>query len=284
MHSWQLVNYTRNNTSLATKINDLENFISNYTNAIVAYSGGIDSSLVASIATNVLGKSNSLIVIAVSPSLNRKEYERALDLAKKNDWNFKSIYTNEFSNNNYLKNDFSRCFYCKFELYEKLEEILKNEKYNVIFNGTNIDDLSDFRPGNDAAKKKNIVSPLVKCKINKNEIRQIAKQIGLPNWDKPAQPCLSSRVPHGVKISMDILKKIEDSENFLNELGFINFRVRIHGDLAKIEASENDFEKFSDPEIRKKIVKNFKKYGFKYVSLDLMFFKSGNLSRAHERK
>lgn len=279
-----MVNYTRNNTSLATKINDLENFISNYTNAIVAYSGGIDSSLVASIATNVLGKSNSLIVIAVSPSLNRKEYERALDLAKKNDWNFKSIYTNEFSNNNYLKNDFSRCFYCKFELYEKLEEILKNEKYNVIFNGTNIDDLSDFRPGNDAAKKKNIVSPLVKCKINKNEIRQIAKQIGLPNWDKPAQPCLSSRVPHGVKISMDILKKIEDSENFLNELGFINFRVRIHGDLAKIEASENDFEKFSDPEIRKKIVKNFKKYGFKYVSLDLMFFKSGNLSRAHERK
>ncbi len=279
-----MVNYTRNNTSLETKINDLENFISNYTNAIVAYSGGIDSSLVASIATNVLGKSNSLIVIAVSPSLNRKEYERALDLAKKNDWNFKSIYTNEFSNNNYLKNDFSRCFYCKFELYEKLEEILKNEKYNVIFNGTNIDDLSDFRPGNDAAKKKNIVSPLVKCKINKNEIRQIAKQIGLPNWDKPAQPCLSSRVPHGVKISMDILKKIEDSENFLNELGFVNFRVRIHGDLAKIEASENDFEKFSDPEIRKKIVKNFKKYGFKYVSLDLMFFKSGNLSRAHEGK
>ena len=279
-----MVNYTKNNTPLNTKINDLDKFISNYKSAIVAYSGGIDSSLVAKIASNVLGKNNALIVIAVSPSLNRKEYEHALNLARKNDWNFRSIFTDEFNNKNYLKNDFSRCFYCKFELYEKLEVILENEKYSVIFNGTNMDDLNDFRPGNDAAKKKNIVSPLVECKINKNEIRQIAKQIGLPNWDKPAQPCLSSRVPHGVKISMDILKKIEESENFLNDLGFINFRVRIHGDLAKIEVSEHDFEKFSDPETRKNIVKNFKKFGFKYVSLDLMFFKSGNLSRSHERK
>ena len=107
------------------------------------------------------------------------------------------------------------------------------------------DDLGDFRPGLDAAKKKNIVSPLVKCKINKNEVRQIAKLIGLPNWDKPAQPCLSSRVPYGIRISMDSLKRIERSENFLSDLGFLNFRVRIHGDLAKIEVSEDDFVKFS---------------------------------------
>ena len=194
------------------------------------------------------------------------------------------IFTEEFNNDNYLKNDLNRCFYCKFELYEKLEEILIKENFSVVFNGTNFDDLSDIRPGIDAAKKKNIVSPLVKCKINKNEIRQIAKELGLPNWDKPAQPCLSSRVPHGVKINMDILKRIEEAENYLSDLGFVNFRVRIHGDLAKIEAQENDFEKFNDYEIRKNIVNNFKSFGFKFVSLDLMFFKSGNLSRAHESK
>jgi len=275
-----LVNFTSKKVSFENKLENLKEFISNYTSAIIAYSGGIDSSLIAQLANNVLGKKNTLVVIAVSPSLNNKEFKLATNLAKMNNWNFKPIYTQEFSNDNYLKNDLSRCFYCKFELYEKLEKIFEEEEYQAIFNGTNFDDLGDFRPGLDAAKKKNIVSPLVKCKINKNEVRQIAKLIGLPNWDKPAQPCLSSRVPYGVRISMDNLKKIERSENFLSDLGFLNFRVRMHGDLAKIEVSEDDFVKFSNHHLREKIIKNFKKFGFKFVSLDLKFFSSGNLSRA----
>tara|TARA_B100000214_G_scaffold368511_1_gene340178 strand:- start:1054 stop:1893 length:840 start_codon:yes stop_codon:yes gene_type:complete len=275
-----LVNFTSKKLSFENKLENLKEFISNYTSAIIAYSGGIDSSLIAQLANNVLGKKNTLVVIAVSPSLNNKEFKLATNLAKMNNWNFKPIYTQEFSNDNYLKNDLSRCFYCKFELYEKLEKIFEEEEYQAIFNGTNFDDLGDFRPGLDAAKKKNIVSPLVKCKINKNEVRQIAKLIGLPNWDKPAQPCLSSRVPYGVRISMDNLKKIERSENFLSDLGFLNFRVRMHGDLAKIEVSEDDFVKFSNHHLREKIIKNFKKFGFKFVSLDLKFFSSGNLSRA----
>ena len=275
-----MVNFTSKKLSFENKLENLKEFISNYTSAIIAYSGGIDSSLIAQLANNVLGKKNTLVVIAVSPSLNNKEFKLATNLAKMNNWNFKTIYTQEFSNDNYLKNDLSRCFYCKFELYEKLEKIFEEEEYQAIFNGTNFDDLGDFRPGLDAAKKKNIVSPLVKCKINKNEVRQIAKLIGLPNWDKPAQPCLSSRVPYGVRISMDNLKKIERSENFLSDLGFLNFRVRMHGDLAKIEVSEDDFVKFSNHHLREKIIKNFKKFGFKFVSLDLKFFSSGNLSRA----
>ena len=275
-----MVNFTSKKLSFENKLENLKEFISNYTSAIIAYSGGIDSSLIAQLANNVLGKKNTLVVIAVSPSLNNKEFKLATNLAKMNNWNFKPIYTQEFSNDNYLKNDLSRCFYCKFELYEKLEKIFEEEEYQAIFNGTNFDDLGDFRPGLDAAKKKNIVSPLVKCKINKNEVRQIAKLIGLPNWDKPAQPCLSSRVPYGVRISMDNLKKIERSENFLSDLGFLNFRVRMHGDLAKIEVSEDDFVKFSNHQLRQTIIKNFKKFGFKFVSLDLMFFSSGNLSRA----
>ena len=275
-----MVNFTSKKLSFENKLENLKEFISNYTSAIIAYSGGIDSSLIAQLANNVLGKKNTLVVIAVSPSLNNKEFKLATNLAKMNNWNFKPIYTQEFSNDNYLKNDLSRCFYCKFELYEKLEKIFEEEEYQAIFNGTNFDDLGDFRPGLDAAKKKNIVSPLVKCKINKNEVRQIAKLIGLPNWDKPAQPCLSSRVPYGVRISMDNLKKIERSENFLSDLGFLNFRVRMHGDLAKLEVSEDDFVKFSNHHLREKIIKNFKKFGFKFVSLDLKFFSSGNLSRA----
>ncbi len=275
-----MVNYTSKEVSIESKLENLKNFISNYSSAIIAYSGGTDSSLIAKLANDVLGNKNTLVVIAVSPSLNQKEFKLAINLAETNNWNFKPIFTEEFDNDNYLKNDLSRCFYCKFELYEKLEKIFDNENYQAIFNGTNFDDLGDFRPGLDAAKKKNIVSPLVKCKITKNEVRQIAKIIGLANWDKPAQPCLSSRVPYGVRISMDSLKRIEKAENFLSDIGFSNFRVRMHGDLAKIEVSEKDFVKFSNYQLREKIVSSLKKFGFKFVSLDLMFFSSGNLSRA----
>ena len=275
-----MINFTSKRVSIQNKLENLKEFISNYSSAIIAYSGGIDSSLVAQLTNSVLGRENTLVVIAVSPSLNNKEFKLATNLAKIKNRNFKPIFTQEFNNDNYLKNDLSRCFYCKFELYERLEKLFEVENYQAIFNGTNFDDLGDFRPGLDAAKKKNIVSPLVKCKINKNEVRQLAKLIGLPNWDKPAQPCLSSRVPYGVRISMDSLKRIERSENFLSDLGFLNFRVRIHGDLAKIEVSEDDFVKFSNHQLRQTIIKNFKKFGFKFVSLDLMFFSSGNLSRA----
>ena len=275
-----MINFTSKRVSIQNKLENLKEFISNYSSAIIAYSGGIDSSLVAQLTNSVLGRENTLVVIAVSPSLNNKEFKLATNLAKIKNWNFKPIFTQEFNNDNYLKNDLSRCFYCKFELYERLEKLFEVENYQAIFNGTNFDDLGDFRPGLDAAKKKNIVSPLVKCKINKNEVRQLAKLIGLPNWDKPAQPCLSSRVPYGIRISMDSLKRIEKSENFLSDLGFLNFRVRIHGDLAKIEVSEDDFVKFSNYRLRQSIIKNFKKFGFKFVSLDLMFFSSGNLSRA----
>ena len=275
-----MINFTSKRVSIQNKLENLKEFISNYSSAIIAYSGGIDSSLVAQLTNSVLGRENTLVVIAVSPSLNNKEFKLATNLAKIKNWNFKPIFTQEFNNDNYLKNDLSRCFYCKFELYERLEKLFEVENYQAIFNGTNFDDLGDFRPGLDAAKKKNIVSPLVKCKINKNEVRQLAKLIGLPNWDKPAQPCLSSRVPYGIRISMDSLKRIERSENFLSDLGFLNFRVRIHGDLAKIEVSEDDFVKFSNYRLRQSIIKNFKKFGFKFVSLDLMFFSSGNLSRA----
>ncbi|GIR91468.1 MAG: hypothetical protein CM15mP91_2380 [Chloroflexota bacterium] len=154
-----MVNHTSQKASIESKLKYLKKFISNYSSAIIAYSGGIDSSLIAQLTNDVLGKNNTLVVIAVSPSLNQKEFKLATNLAETKNWNFKPIFTEEFDNDNYLKNDISRCFYCKFELYEKLEKIFDLEDYQAIFNGTNFDDLGDFRPGLDAAKKKNIAKP-----------------------------------------------------------------------------------------------------------------------------
>ena len=149
-----MVNYTSKKVSIESKLEYLKKFISNYSSAIIAYSGGIDSSLVAQLTNDVLGKNNTLVVIAVSPSLNKKEFKLATNLAEMNNWNFKPIFTEEFDNDNYLKNDLSRCFYCKFELYEKLEKIFDLEDYQAIFNGTNFDDLGDFRPGLMLLRKK----------------------------------------------------------------------------------------------------------------------------------
>mgnify|MGYP006785796111 FL=1 len=142
-----MINFTSKRVSIQNKLENLKEFISNYSSAIIAYSGGIDSSLVAQLTNSVLGRENTLVVIAVSPSLNNKEFKLATNLAKIKNWNFKPIFTQEFNNDNYLKNDLSRCFYCKFELYERLEKLFEVENYQAIFNGTNFDDLGDFRPG-----------------------------------------------------------------------------------------------------------------------------------------
>ena len=268
-----------NNSTLQVKLQKLRDFVSNYSSVIVAYSGGIDSSLLALVTTELLGKQNSLIITAKSPSVNSKELEYATLLAQKNDWNHKIIQTSEFQNQSYRDNKADRCYYCKTELYSLLESICDDKGYEVVFNGTNFDDLSDYRPGLKAADEKNIVSPLLECRINKLEVREIAKELALENWDKPAQPCLSSRVPYGIEITMKILKQIEEAENYLSELGFVNFRVRNHGSIARIELSENDLHRIMEKDLRLKITSYLRGIGFKFVSVDLLEFQSGNLNK-----
>ena len=199
-------------------------------------------------------------------------------MANKNNWNYSEIETNEFDNKDYRKNNPSRCFFCKFELYSSLDKISKESGIEVVFNGTNIDDLGDYRPGNKAAKQIKVVSPLLECGISKSEIRDIALFFGLDNWSKPAQPCLASRVPYGTEITMNILKQIEDAENYLHDLGFKNFRVRNHGSVARIELEESDFKMLLNKKLRFSIDEKFRKLGFNFVSLDLRGFKSGSLN------
>ena len=274
----QLLSSDKYSKLISNKIIDLENFISNYSKVLVAFSGGVDSSLVAFISNKVLGKDNSKIILAKSPSLNSRELKYARELANKNNWNYSEIETNEFDNKDYRKNNPSRCFFCKFELYSSLDKISKESGIEVVFNGTNIDDLGDYRPGNKAAKQIKVVSPLLECSISKSEIRDIALFFGLDNWSKPAQPCLASRVPYGTEITMNILKQIEDAENYLHDLGFRNFRVRNHGSVARIELDESDFKTILNKKLRFGIDEKFKKLGFKFVSLDLKSFESGSLN------
>ena len=263
----QLLSSDKSSKLISNKIIDLENFISNYSKVLVAF-----------ISNKVLGKDNSKIILAKSPSLNSRELKYARELANKNDWNYSEIETNEFDNKDYRKNNPSRCFFCKFELYSSLDKISKESGIEVVFNGTNIDDLGDYRPGNKAAKQIKVVSPLLECSISKSEIRDIALFFGLENWSKPAQPCLASRVPYGTEITMNILKQIEDAENYLHDLGFKNFRVRNHGSVARIELEESDFKMLLNKKLRFSIDEKFRKLGFNFVSLDLRGFKSGSLN------
>ena len=266
--------------SLEKKIVRLEKFINSFGRIIVAYSGGVDSSFLAHKVHELKGKQNSLIITTNSPSVSQKELKLAMHLARNRKWNHKIVMTNEFQNIEYRKNNYIRCYHCKFALYERLHEIAEQEKFDAIFNGVNFDDLADYRPGIKAAEEKRVISPLVVCKITKKEIRLLSRNAGLKNWDKPAQPCLSSRIPYGTEITMEMLSQVEKAENLLSKLGFTEFRVRNHGNVARIEIHTREFKKMMKTKIREEIYSNFSKFGFEYISLDLMGFQSGSLNRS----
>ena len=218
--------------SLIAKENMLLEHISFLQSAVVAYSGGVDSALVAKISQKQLGN-RCLIVIADSPSLAQFELQSARSLARKHNFVMRIIATNELEDQRYNKNDTMRCFYCKDELYTHLEKIRKEGGYRAILNGANLDDKGDFRPGIKAANSFGVVSPLLQANIGKQEIRLLAKKYGLENHDKPASPCLSSRIPHGLSVDAKKLKQIEQAEDFLrNRFGVDDFRVRHMGSSA----------------------------------------------------
>ena len=226
----------------------------------------------------------ALAVTAESPSLAPSELTEAVSLAKRLELNHRVIQTNEVEREDYLANDPNRCFFCKDELYTHLSKIATTDSYQWVANGTNVDDLGDFRPGLEAAKQYGVRSPLVEAGLSKSEIRSLSKDMDLPTWDKPAQACLSSRIPYGTPVSVEALGRIAKAEEFLRGMGIRQLRVRHHGTVARIEVDQAGFAILLEDEARKRITKHFRSIGYAYVALDLDGFRSGSMNEVLQRQ
>jgi len=265
---------------LQQKYNSLQKTLKKLGKVIIAYSGGVDSTFLLKVAVDTIGQANVLACIAKGPSLPAAQYRKALSIAKKIGVAVQAIEQTEFNDQQYLANKADRCFYCKSHLFEILTEIAKEKKFNYVICGHNFDDLKDYRPGNKAAAKYSIRSPLMEAKLTKADIRQLSRQLGLPTADIPASPCLASRIIYGLQITQQRLKQIEKAEDFLKKFGLVEFRVRHHEQIARIEVHPQDFEKITAEPARSKIIKKLKSLGFKYVTVDLQGFRSGSLNES----
>lgn len=265
--------------SLQTKREKLESLIGNLKSVLVAFSGGVDSTLVLAVAHRVLGE-KVLAVTAQSSSLPERELKDAKNLASSIGVEHLIVNTEEMQSDDYLANPTNRCYYCKSELYGKLSEVAKQHQLASIVNGINLDDLGDHRPGIHAAKEAGVTSPLAEAGFSKNEVRELSKILGLTTWEKPAMACLSSRVPYGESISAEKLLMIEQAEDYLLSLGFKQLRVRHHGDVARIELERKDFPRFFADDISSKVQRKLKEIGYKFVTLDVEGFRSGSLNEA----
>ncbi len=244
---------------------------------LVAYSGGVDSAYLALIAKQELGE-KALCILGISPSVSQIQREEAQKIAREFDLNFQIIQTDELENPDYQANPSNRCYFCKTELYGKLSGFAKNAGIQYIVDGTNADDVGDYRPGRAAAVENTVKSPLIEAGLTKNEIRELSRKQGLPTWDKPASPCLSSRIAYGVPVTIERLSKVERGEAILRKIGFREFRVRVHDDLARLEIAPEELEKVLSLEMTERLANDFKKLGFRYVTLDLNGYRSGAMN------
>lgn len=249
--------------------------------ALVAFSGGLDSALVLWACKQALGDQRTLAVTSASasfPESERAEVEHfaahiGLDRSR-----LRFIFTKEMEVAGYYENSPQRCYFCKAELYGELEKIRLQENIDVIFDGANLSDLSDFRPGARAARENNVVSPLLECGFDKPTVREIARALKLPVAEKPASACLSSRIPHGVTITEDVLRQIDRAESALKGLGFAGFRVRYHNEVARLELSASDMRRLDDDTLRREVAQAVKSAGFRFVTLDLEGYRTGSMN------
>ncbi len=266
------------NLSLDDKLARMQDILRSLKRVAVAFSAGVDSTFLLKVARDTLGPENVVAVTARSSSLAEAEFAEARELAEKIGVEWVIIDTREFNNPNYLANPENRCYYCKSELYSELDRFIAERGLNASICGINADDYDDWRPGIQAAREHGVHAPCAESGMTKQDIRVLSGRMGLPTFDKPAMPCLSSRIPYGQSITPEKLKMIEQGEAFLRSNGFRECRVRHHDTLARIELPADQIEKAMEPETRQRIDAALREFGYTYVAIDLRGFRSGSLN------
>ena len=262
---------------LENKERKLLDHLASVPSLIVAYSGGVDSAYLAYAAHRALGE-RMLAVTAISASYSERDRREAEACVARFKLPHEFIETDELANPAYRANNPDRCFFCKDELFDKLDEMAARRKFAAVAYGVNLDDQSDWRPGQSAAKEHQVLAPLLEAGLTKADIRELARRADVPVWNRPASACLSSRIAYGIEVTPERLRIIEQGEEALRELGFHQMRVRYHEDLVRIEISPEELPRALDPEMARKFVEVFKALGFKFVTLDLEGYRTGSLN------
>jgi len=259
------------------KLRDLAAIIEETGSLLVAYSGGVDSTLLLKVAKDVLGD-RVIAATAKSPTYPQREYEQAKAMAGKLGVKHLTVTTEELAHPEFVQNPPNRCYHCKQELFRQLRQLAQQEGLSWVADGTNCDDLSDFRPGIKAALEMEIRSPLKEAGLTKQEIRSLSKRLGLPTWNKPSLACLASRFPYGHRITLSGLQMVAEAEEYLHSLGFEQVRVRHHNSLARIEVPVKELRRFYQVERRHQVVERLKLIGYTYVTLDLQGYRMGSMN------
>jgi uncharacterized protein len=268
---------------LKEKFQLLKDIIKEKGSAAVAFSGGVDSTFLVKVAYEVLGD-KVIAVTATSSTYPERELKEAIKYAEDMGVKHLIISSEELDIEGFASNPKNRCYFCKKELFTKIKEVAKENAVQYVFDGSNLDDNGDYRPGMQAAKELEVISPLKLAELTKNDIRELSKELGLPTWDKPSFACLSSRFPYGHKITMPKLKMVDQAEQFLLDMGIRQVRVRHHGEIARIEVSPEERKQFFDIEVMDKIGERFKEIGFTYVTLDMLGYRTGSMNEVLKKE
>jgi uncharacterized protein len=245
--------------------------------ALVAFSGGVDSTYLAHVANEVLG-ARALCVTGISPSLASNQREEVAALVTRLGLNHEALETGEMDDPRYLRNESDRCYFCKSELYSKLAPLAEARGLAAVLDGSTTDDLGDYRPGRTAAAERDVRSPLVEARMGKRDVRLLSRRANLPTWDKPASPCLSSRLAYGTPVTIERLRTVDTGEEVMREFGFREFRVRHHGELVRLEVAPAELEKALKREVINELAQRFRALGFRYVTLDLHGYRTGAMN------